>query len=243
MQFRLHLQSLTCLALVCSLSACPSSDDGDVGEEIGETAGTDETAGSETAGTDETAGGSQGSETGPDSATDDTTGQNTGDTTGDTGTTGDPLNDELCMQACALFLECSIEIPDCLAGCVAHHDALEGECLGFEQALTACVAGLTCDEVSQLLEGAPEPLPCAAEQALTCDSPVCEAGVGIGENPGECSFEYICPDLPIYEVVCDGSSCSCLEDGVEVGGCSDAAGFCAELDDVTVVNACCGWSL
>jgi hypothetical protein len=231
------------LALIPWLSACPSSSDGDGEEEVGETATTDET--SETAATSDESGNDQGSsETAMDS-----TGMETGteDTEGtDTNTTGDPsLNEELCMEGCAVFAEClgGGGLPDCYDMCLEHHNSLEGACLGYEQALTACIIGLTCDELDQFIDESPEPYPCQAEQELVCPEDVCEASVGFGADPGECSFEYACPDEPIYEVVCDGSECACLEDGVEVGGCTGAVDFCVDVGELEPANACCGWNL
>ncbi|MFV8756575.1 hypothetical protein ACNOYE_39020 [Nannocystaceae bacterium ST9] len=241
------------LALVPVLSACPSDDDGGT-EEVGETGTTDE-SGSETNGTTDESGGDQGSssesesdstETGPDSAdtTETTDSSDSADSVSDTGTTGDPgLTEELCMQGCAVFSECVGEIPGCLEECITQHDALDGECLGFEQALTACIGGLTCEELDQFLESSPEPYPCQAEEAQVCEGNVCEVGVGMGENPEECSFEYICPNDPVYSVECTANGCSCFEDGVEVGGCSEAAQFCAAVGETDAANTCCGWQL
>jgi hypothetical protein len=264
MQLRLR-DSLSCLtlALIPWLSACPSSSDGDGEEEVGETATTDET--SETAGTSDESGNDQGSsetatedtgtetgmETGMETGTEETGTEETGtEETGteetDTGTTGDPsLNEELCMEGCAVFAEClgGGGLPGCYDSCLEHHDSLEGECLGYEQALTSCIIGLTCDELDQFLESSPEPYPCQAEEALICQEQVCEVGVGMGEDPGECSFEYSCPEEPLYEVVCDGSDCACFEAGVEVGGCSGAVEFCADVGEVEPANDCCGWDL
>jgi hypothetical protein len=264
MQLRLRSRS-SCLilALIPWLSACPSSEDGE-GEEIGETGTTDETGESDST-SDESAGDQGSSETAEtgteDTGTEDTGTEDTGmegtgtedtgtEDTGteetDTGTTGDPsLNEQLCMDGCAVFADClgGGGIPDCYDSCLEHHDSLEGECLGLEQALTACIIDLTCDELDQFIEGEPEPYPCQAESEAVCDVEPCSVGVGMGENPEECSIEYSCPDEPVYSIECDANGCSCMIDMVEVGGCSEAIEVCAEAGELAPVNACCGWDL
>jgi hypothetical protein len=269
MQFRrLSSASFASLALVLVplLSACPGGYEEDGHEdELGETA--TDTTGTETT-SDESAGdqgSSETAETGTETAdttettddttettddttetTDDTT-ETTDDTTETTdGTTGDPsLNEQLCMDACGVFADClgGGGLPDCFNACLDYHDSLEGECLGFEQDLTSCIIGLSCDELDQFLENDPEPYPCQAEEALVCEEQVCEVGVGGGEQPDECSFEYACPNDPVYEVVCENGECTCLEDDVEVGGCSDAVEFCSEVGELGPANTCCGWEL
>jgi hypothetical protein len=262
MQLRLRSSfSFLTLALIPLLSACPSSDDDGHEEEVGETVGTDETEGTTESGTDES--GTDDASTTDESTTDESTSDESTEDTGtedtgteetatdteetDTGTeeTGDPsLNEQLCMDACAVFVDCvGGGGPNCVDSCIEYHDELEGACLGFEQELTGCIAGLTCNELDQLLEEFPEPYPCQTEQEQICEAPICEAGVGGGEEPGECSFQYSCPDEPVYEVVCDGDSCTCLEDGVEVGGCSEAVDFCEEVGEPGPANDCCGWDL
>jgi len=226
--------SLLALALVPLLSACPSSEEGD--DEVAET-GTEE-SGSETQGT-ESGSETQGSET----TANETSSTDTGTDTTDTGTTGDPLTEELCTQACAVVIDCMGDIPNCVEECIAQHEALDAECLGFEQALTSCIAGLTCDELNQFFESSPEPYPCQAEEAQVCDSPACSVSVGMGQNPEDCSIEYMCPDQPTYAVDCNVDGCTCLVDGAEVGGCSNALDVCGSDGDVGPINDCCGFDL
>ncbi|MFV8756576.1 hypothetical protein ACNOYE_39025 [Nannocystaceae bacterium ST9] len=234
------------------MAAC-TSDDEDGDDELGETDGDatdgdstdgDSTEGDATEG-DATEGTStEGTSTDADSTEDDTTDTTDTDTT-DTGTTGDPsLNEALCTQLCALYGECSAELPGCLEACIDGYDTLQAECLGVEQALTGCVGELTCDELFAYFDGA-EPYPCQAEQAA---AQACEEQEGGCEWSGgargavDCSFEYICPNEPVHAVECNAEGCTCLEDGVEVGGCSEVVEFCATGDD-QAANACCGWQL
>lgn len=253
------------LALVLALlplAGCPASlEEGEGEEDVGESeTGTGEngesgTGESESAGeqgesssesTGETAGESgTAGETGT-TADPNTTGETgtTGETTG--ATTGDPAIEEACAAVCEVFASCFEPFPDCVDECVAEFSQTQGECLDGQLALASCLGGLSCEEFAQYVESSPEPYPCQTEEqavAQACEGNVCEAGVGMGENPGECSFEYICPNDPIYEVVCDGSSCSCLEDGVEVGGCSEAAAFCGADDFNAAADDCCGWTI
>lgn len=248
---------LSLVLALLPLAGCPASlEEGEGEEDVGESgtesgeSGTGESESAGEQGESESAGetGTPG-ETGTGTAGESTAGETgtAGETTaGETETTGDPGIEEACAAACEVFSSCFEPFPDCVDECVAEFSQTEGECLDGQLALASCIGGLSCEELGQYVESSPEPYPCQAEEQAVeqaCEGDVCEAGVGIGENPGECSFEYICPEDPIYEVVCDGSSCSCLEDGVEVGGCSEAAAFCGADDFNAAADECCGWTI
>jgi hypothetical protein len=264
MQLRLlSCSSLLALALIPCLSACPSSEEGE-GEEVGETGTTDESGESES--TDDESSDDQGSsesaetdstgmeETAEDVGTEDTGTEDTGteetadteETDTETETTGDPsLNEQLCMDACGVFEEClgGGGLPGCYDDCLEQHDALEGECLGFMQAATSCISGLTCEELDQFLEGEPEPYPCQEEEQNICDEEPCTVDVGMGEEPDECYLEYSCPEEPAYAVSCDANGCSCTIDLEEVAFCDQAIEVCSDLGDFAAINECCGWDL
>lgn len=260
MKLRLLSSASAPLALLLALlplAGCPASlEDGE--EDVGETStgetdtgesssGESESAGEQGESSSETAGESSTGETGSESTTSDP-GESSTDETGSESTTGepDPGIEEACTGVCEVFAACFEPIPNCVQECIAEFSQSEGECLDAQLGMASCLDGLSCEALQQYMEGSPEPYPCQAEEEaleLSCDGAVCQAGVGMGENPGECSFEYICPNDPIYEVVCDGASCSCIEDGVEVGACSEAAAFCNADDFNAAAGDCCGWEI
>ena len=175
-------------------------------------------------------------------STTDTTGESTTDTTGES-TTGDPSEAELaCTAACEVASACGAGYPGCVADCVMYIEQLDAECADAELALASCIAGLTCEEFTQYVESSPG-YPCQDEEAATCEEAFCSSSTESGIEPGVCTTTFECADAIAREVVCDGSNCTCLEEGQEVGGCSDAATYCDSLDTTGAANACCGWSL
>jgi hypothetical protein len=158
--------------------------------------------------------------------------------------TGDASEVELaCMAACEVVAACGADFPGCVPDCVMYIDQLDAECADAELALASCIAGLTCDEFEQYMESSPEPYPCQDEEAATCQENFCSSSTESGIEPGECVSTFECADAIDRQVVCDGSSCTCIEDGQEIGGCADAAAFCDSFDTTSAANACCGWSL
>lgn len=165
-----------------------------------------------------------------------------GDGDGDGDVDPDPAIVEACTDACNLIDSCEgeISIPDCVDGCVEQHiDYEDPACTAAELALTECVAGLTCEQFQQLVEEAPEPLPCQTEMEATCGGQLCTVDLGVGENPGECEVSVSCEGQPEESVICDGTSCTCYVDNVETGSCDDAVGVCGDPGP-NEIDACCG---
>jgi hypothetical protein len=171
-------------------------------------------------------------------------GDGDGDENGDGDGDGDPdpAIVEACTGACDLIDSCEggVSIPDCVDGCVQQHiDYEDPACTAAELALTECVADLTCEQFEQLIEEAPEPFPCQTELEATCGGQLCTVDVGLGENPGECEVSVSCEGQPEESVSCDGITCTCYVDNVEVGSCDDAIGVCGDPGP-NAMDACCG---
>lgn len=207
------LASLCLLLLV--LPACPSSSSGDEALGSGESGTTNPGEG-------------------------DSTGE--GESAGESGETGgEPSLEQVCTAVCENYELCLEGVPDCMTACLAQIQQFgEGQCFEADVALFACLGSLTCEELQQFYEGEGDPFPCEDQEAAQCH---CGMMAGPGANPGECSFSYSCTGTEeVYAIECDGTTCSCLENGVEVATC-DAAEYCADYAQIEAANACCGWAL
>lgn len=222
MKLRSAFPAALALPVLLSLTACPSGSSGDDergGDSTGEGESTHTSApGSESAG-----------EHGETSAS-------------ETTATGGESNEDACMAACANYEMCGMPLEGCMDGCLAQIEQFEpGECQDAEVALLDCIAGLTCEEVEVFYEGEAEPAPCEEQAANLC---YCGIMIEGSENPGECSFEYSCTNGEVHAIACDGTICTCLENGLEVGSC-EAVDFCSSVagDPLAGANACCDWAL
>ena len=233
---RLNRLSTLILAfvLIPLLSACPGNEADD---EVG---ATDESE-SESDSSDTGGGDSSEDSSSSDTSSSDTSGSDSGTDTTDTSGGDHSLDEAICMQTCAVFDECGAGFPSCMAECLGELEYLDGECLVAEQTLMSCLGDLSCDEFAQYQEGIPAPYPCQDEEASLCGSS-CEISSS-ADARGGCVFEYACSDEPAYEVACSAGACTCFEDGVEVGGCSNVEEVCAAIDDYTSIDTCCGWEL
>lgn len=218
LQFTHTIASLCLLLLV--LPACPSSSSGN--EELG--SGEGESGGA-----------------GESDATGESAGESSGESSGEGETGGEPSLEQVCTAVCENYELCLEAVPDCMTECLAQIQQFgEGECFEADVALFACLGSLTCEELLQFYEGEGEPYPCEDQEAAQCHCGMMAAG---GENPGECSFSYSCTGTAdVHAIECDGTTCSCLENGVEVATC-DAAEYCADYTQIEAANACCGWAL
>ncbi|HEY0135421.1 MAG TPA: hypothetical protein VGB85_15160 [Nannocystis sp.] len=103
--------------------------------------------------------------------------------------------------------------------------------------------GMTCEQWVAFTDN-DEPGPCAAEADASenaCADEVCTASIGTSEDNTECSYSVECPNQPSREIQCAGETCTCLEDGEEVGQCP-AMDVCMNVDDLTSkAMDCCGF--
>ena len=68
---------------------------------------------------------------------------------------------------------------------------------------------------------------------------VCDAGGGVGPD-GSCSFVVSCPDST-QSMQCEGDTCTCYVDGVEVGSCP-AGDICQQGGQLgPFASECCGF--
>lgn len=209
----------------------------------------DDSSAATAAGTDTTETSSSGDETST-SGTDTQTGSETGND--DDGASDSeekmPLPEvdipELCGLACEAIAACDIEVVDCAVGCEQHHEQLSIDpgALAAEVALTQCVRALDCEALESHLKESVVNFPCANELA---ESPVpgqCASPSFEQSGPSTCEVELDCTLEPSRRVSCADGSCSCVEDGQEVGSCDAGDLVCAEFS-FSAINQCCGWSL
>lgn len=158
-----------------------------------------------------------------------------------------------CAALCEHYASCGVGDPACVEECEAELAEVESladelpECAPAYLALYACLVGLSCEEIVQVFEEGFSPTCDASfEQVDQACGGECGTGTAISPDPGVCSFDHNCAGEPVYAIECDGSTCSCLVDGVEVGSC-EAVSFCSGLDvepdPLVQANECCGWSL
>ncbi len=247
----LFLRSSLVLALIPVLSACPGSsneegEDDVSNTETGETSESEESADESSESADESSE-SVGETSEETSEPGDSTDSTDESTDGGTEETGEPDPDtvEACMAGCAVFAQCGGQLPGCVEECVGEVSGLDAECILAANEFFNCIGELTCEEFQQLEEGEPEPYPCQEEETIYSECAGggdCLATIGQGENPGECSVSIECPDEPEYAAECNGDTCICLMDGVEVGSCENAQSVCDEPGSEALV-ACCGFPL
>lgn len=164
--------------------------------------------------------------------------------TAGTETGGGSAIEMACAKACAHIFECDKNLPgtpgDCNMGCVASWGG--PECGDVGVAFIDCLTAMSCPELVAYLEK-DEPGVCA-EEAEAAEA-VCVAGtcdMTFGTDGGMmCSIGRDCGD-GVQDFECDGTTCTCVEDGVPGEACEDE-GVCAMDPDAqaAVAQACCGW--
>jgi hypothetical protein len=248
-----HLQALTFTCIL--LGACgggkndsdtEASDSTAGATSTGTTAATDASASIGMSSTPTTSGADGSGSTNPTqvsgTTTDDTAG---GTTTGATATTGaDPDLMQLCESWCSKNAECQRSEPDgCAADCFAALGSAEAMCVDATTAMLNCMLGMTCEQLVAFTDD-DDPGPCAAEFAAgedACAGEVCTISVGSNEDNTECSYTVECPNEPSRELQCAGETCTCLEDGKQVGECP-GPDACMKQDDLaTKALDCCGF--
>lgn len=162
-----------------------------------------------------------------------------GSSSEDTGPGPGPGVEAACEAYCDNLELCFPEEPppeDCVDFCIEEASETKDEaCSAAIAELFACFGSLTCEQ----LEGEEEV--CVEEEnAVTeiCDGQECIGGIGVGEE--ECSYTLSCPKLE-QEMNCDTQTCTCVENGVEIGSC-DAMGVCEDIEELAnYVDICCGF--
>lgn len=153
---------------------------------------------------------------------------------------GSPGLEEACQAYCDVLTMCFPDEPpppDCVGLCVEEGSEVgTAECGEAIVDFYSCLGGLSCEQ----LQGE---RPVCVEEELALDE-VCSDGecfVGVGGGETECAYTESCPDVDL-EMSCDTETCTCLENGVEVGSC-DAMGVCAEGFGMLAEYAttCCGF--
>lgn len=264
MYARIGLSTLTLLLFTAACGESTSdtdkeTDSGDstAGATADDTTGETPSTGAEPTTTPDTTGDAptSGPTTGDDTGADDSTTRGDsdsatatdGETDGDTGedTTGpvDPAIAMACADYCDLWTECGFQpdADDCVAGCIDSVGDVEGACKAAYQDHLACSAALTCE---QLLEDPDEGGPCAeqvAQIASACqNSEEEECLTGISSGGSECVLSIEC-DGQLRELSCDAETCTCIDDGKQVGTC-EADGICMNSDAlVDKAASCCGF--
>lgn len=167
-----------------------------------------------------------------------------GTETGSTETGGGSAIEVACAKGCAHIFECDKDLPgtpaDCNEGCVESWGGPECGDLGV--AFIECLAAMSCPELVAFLEK-DEPGVCADEAEAAdavCTAGTCEMTAGGGRG-GMCSIGRDCGD-GLQDFRCDGTTCTCVEDGVPGESCEDE-GVCAMDTEVqaAVAQSCCGW--
>ena len=171
---------------------------------------------------------------------------------------GSTVDDPRCgnclyAQDCGL-LEGTLEA--CVEACTAQLDAIDNPaCLAATVALQECHAEATCDGVFETCSAQfdAEYQACSASS----DEPMCIELVHAAPDASECRIEQTCTNLEdqadyAQRIECDGTSCTCLADGEDVGSC-DADGLCPFIVDANPKDpatlehydafamACCGF--
>jgi hypothetical protein len=74
---------------------------------------------------------------------------------------------EGCIELCETFVTCEeeaeSEVEPCAQECSWELELTEGDCLPVTEALNACIAALSCEEIVQWEESTAETYPCQAE--------------------------------------------------------------------------------
>lgn len=169
------------------------------------------------------------------------------DTTTASGTTGgvDPEIAQRCADVCGKFIECKVmdNLDTCTQDCLDNFGQTEGACLAAGDDALACVAGMTCEQVQNLMLN-DDPGPCAPQfeaQSMACAGNECTGSVGGNEQGTECSVSTDCPGDPLLEMNCDTVTCTCLSGGEKTGECP-ADGVCMSVDLLDAKSqACCGF--
>jgi len=179
--------------------------------------------------------------TDPTDPTDTTGGTTEGTTEGTTG--GDGSIPESCAQACEVVYECNPEEYESIEGCIAEctegstipdaSDSCEAAIVGFN----LCLSMATCEDIE-------DEAVCLEEQEEI--EGACDLGdeciMGVGGDAESCGILEDCGDSSM-ELKCEGKECLCLEDGEQVGSCTNDV--CAdELDADALYDKafeCCGF--
>ncbi len=245
--------------LLVPLGACiVVAEDGedDVGESSSDSGSSSETGSTGETGSGETGSGETGSgstgETGSGEtgSTDETgtPGETGSGSTGETDTGPDTGGEGLCATWCGVLADCNLGDAACVGDCETELAELmqsAPECFAAQVGLLECASGLDCGAIQLLFE---EGIGGVCQEASDVEAEACGGcgfGTAFGGNPGECLFDYECGGEPHFQVECDGTVCTCLEDGVSVGSC-DAVPLCMAIEGnpgFTAVNECCGWTL
>lgn len=144
-----------------------------------------------------------------------------------------------CQSYCAATITCdpeSGEYEACVTSCAADIARESVECQTQYCEALSCYGALDC---VSLETNSPE---CDALAEKTDE--VCEGGgskclIGAGSDGTSCS--YTCGGEIVQRVSCEGGSCVCYEDDVQIAECP-ADDICANLDAIEeYASACCGW--
>lgn len=178
--------------------------------------------------------------TGSGSETEGTASSSGGSEESSTTDSGSPSLEEACQAYCDVLTLCFPDEPpppDCVGFCV--EEGTEVPSAGCGEAIVdfySCLGDLSCEQIQG-------ERPVCVEEELALDE-ICSEGecfVGVGGGETECAYTESCPDVDL-EMSCNTETCTCLENGVEVGSC-DAMGVCAEGFGMLAEYAttCCGF--
>ncbi|MCY1070522.1 hypothetical protein OV090_37620 [Nannocystis sp. RBIL2] len=166
-----------------------------------------------------------------------TTGEDT-----ESGTSGpvDPEHQSACESSCQQTAACEgageDEVAECVLNCTSEFQEIDAECVANHLAFLQCLPKLFCapnEPVDESCMEAFEAHAICGNGAEECIHSMDEGGEGV------CGLGLICPDLPTYEISCEGDTCVCLQDGVEVAQCP-SDGVCAQGDAIfDKLDECC----
>lgn len=161
------------------------------------------------------------------------------DTEGGTSGPVDPEHQSACEAFCEQAIACGgggDETADCVLNCTSEFQEIDAECVPNHFIYLECNAKLLCDPFAPVEEACAEAFEAhviCGNEAEECMQTTHEGGEGV------CGLGLSCPDLPTYEISCEGDTCVCLQDGVEVAQCP-ADDVCAQGDAIfDKLDECC----
>ncbi|HWB75299.1 MAG TPA: hypothetical protein VG755_10090 [Nannocystaceae bacterium] len=158
----------------------------------------------------------------------------TTDTSGGAGTTPE----QTCAAYCEHEATCEGSYPECPGDCLEmldYYDGVDADCDAATEQVIACVATLTSCSYD----------PCAVEGLAEAQCEMlysCSYGVTGIEGQDGCEWEMICGIIDESRTLhCDDTTCTCRQDGAEIGDCPATPELCSGEFPLGFVTDCCGW--
>ena len=237
---RFNLSSLAVAFLLFHNACDPNTGDSDSATGSTSTSG-ESTTDASTTGDAPTSSATAGESTSsPEEPTTGTTGEETEGSTSGPVDPVDPEHQSACESSCQQTVACEgggdDEVAECVLNCTTDLQELDAECVANELIVLQCLPKLFCDPNAPLEASCAE----AFEAQVLCgnDAEQCMQTTHDG-GEGVCGLALSCPDLPTYEIRCEGDTCACIQDGVEIAQCP-ADDVCAQGDAIfDKLDECC----